>query len=1323
MKRVFWILITPTLTFLILWALGNWFVLPHIEKWALSEIQSYSKAHLPVEVKASQLRLRILRPSVSIEDITITPKEDLAKILSVTRIANLRLQLDFLQLLGGRLNLSAIVLDSPELRLNIDPLLEDTSAAKELPVDAIFSLTEKLPLQKIFLQNIHLLVESPKQKNALEIRNGGLLLTNMGKNLTAKTDVPDLQVDTPQFGHFTGSFDSHLYMTRQSLRILQLSARMDQSEFILRGELTPLKELPIKPSGVLSLSAKVALEDIFKETKKIQPHLKIPELSGQLNTEIEAHFKGKDDLRGKAEINTQAVVVDKFELGDASIQGEFKNLTVSFSEVKIKHPAGVATLNKSQIELNHDFNFKSHISVDSLDLQKLFDSMDLSDIPAGALLKADLPCTGRVHPSFYVSCEGVKLHADNIWVKSENTAHGNPLLNLKSMSAQGLLTATPQQVSYNASLSLGDSTGTSDGVVDFEKGFKINYKTKKLDFANIQNLAKLRFKGNASIEGTTEGNSQTATFNMNLNARDFIFEDFNLGNVISNVRLVKGHLLFDDIAGAQNRTQYLGNLNVDLTQNKLQGVISSPSTELADIATILDSFYRFPIRIQGFGAVKARVDGPLDFWKLSYKVESSFKNVTLGKESFDQLNFNVEANDGNIKTQKVQLLKNNSAVNVTGNISSNQIMNLQIDGKNWKLEESDSVNRINSGIYGTVNFSSEIKDSIANPRMLIKGTIADTIIEDQEIPGSNFDLHTDRKSLSGKVRLFGDKVTCEFQLPHEKGNTPLTLKATTKQWNYSSLLALVGGANLASEYDSSLTSTVDLRSENGELFKSTGKIHIDNFFLKRGAMSLTNKEPIDLIADEGVLSIKNFFLQGPQNSIRIIGNHFTSERLNVSVDAKTDLHLLQIFLPFLEDLGGPLNISASVAGPITKPEILGTANLTKSYIKLKGFPHPIDKFSANVSFSQSKILISDISGQLAGGSLDGEGSLTIKGVRNLPTSIQLHLENASLNVPDKIHTNGNADLTFSGSWFPFTLSGVYNVTGGLVEKEFTEGGDGITGVKQSAYLPKVLRESQFEAVLLDLQINLERPLAVKNSMFDGSVSGSLQVKGPPANPILQGRITADRKSRLMFKDKFFDVQNAIIDFTDPNEINPNLFVTATSRINEYDITLIAQGAAKNLTIKTSSVPPLSDKDIISLIAFGVTSTNLSQTAGQQKAAAEASGLEIGSAVLAKPISKRLESTLGLNLAVTSQYDSTRNISIPKVTLSRKLSDRLKVSGSRQVGDVEGYDVKLEYLLNTNVTAVGSYENKSLYESTNLQSTPQETESVFGLDLEFKREFK
>ncbi|WP_413557644.1 translocation/assembly module TamB domain-containing protein [Bdellovibrio sp. HCB209] len=1321
MRRIFWILVTPTLAFLVLWGLGNWLLIPRLETWALQELQNYSKSSLPVEIQADRLRIRVLRTSLALENIRIIPKGEFAEVTEEIRVARARVHLDFFTLLGGRLNLSALVIDAPETVINLDPLLKSDSKPKPLPLDEIFSITEQIPLQKILLQNVHILVTSKKLGIHVEASNSGLLLTNMGKNITAKLDTPTLAVSLKNVGQFSGSLDSHLYLTRQSLRVLQLGVRLDNSEFLARGELTDFRNIAIKPSGVLNLSAKVALADLYKELKELKPDMALPKLAGTLDTDAEVRFNGMNDIRGKADISTHSVIVDTFELGDAHIEGEYKDKGFTFSEISVSHPAGTATLNKSQLQLDENYGFKSTVKVDSLDLQKLFVSLDLASIPVGVKLQGNLPCTGQILPQFYVQCDDGVLTGQDLWVKSENNSKGSEIVNLKDMKVTGKAKVTMDAVTYDANLAIGSSVGTSDGIIDFHKGFKINYKTKSLDMKDIQNLSHLKMVGSASIEGSTQGNASTATMDMNLNVRNFIFEDFNLGNAITNLKMRKGHLIFSDIAGAQNKTQYIGNLDIDLTHSQLTGAFSAPTAELEDIAVILEGIYKFPFPIAGTGSAKAQVDGPLNFWKLNYKLDSAFKNVSASNENFDLLHFNVDATNGNIKARKVQLLKNNSVANVTGGISSDKILGLFVDAKNWRLEESDMISAVSTGVFGNLNASAEIKNSFNEARVNIKGALTETVLEDQEIDNSSFQMSIDRKSLGGQVSLFGDKVQGDFQIPFEH-TSPLRIQMKTNQWSFSSLLALIGGANLANEYESSLTSNIDLRSDSGDLFKSTGKVTVQNIYLKRGASSISNTGPIEVLTENGTVTFKNFLLRGPQNTIQIKGANFTAERMNFGIEARTDLRLLQIFTPFLDDLGGPLRISATVSGKVSKPEILGTANLNNAFVKLKGFPHPLERLQSNVSFSQSRIIINDLKGQIAGGTMTGDGSVIINGPKDFPVSVRAHLDNISLNVPDRVHTTGEADLLFSGKWFPFVLSGTYRVSGGIFEREFIEGGSGVANIQQSAYLPKVLRDTQFEPVLLDIQVNLDKPLPVKNSLFDGSVSGHIAVKGAPTNPVLLGKITTEKRSKLIFKDRQFDIQTANVDFADPNQINPNLYVTATSRVNEYDVSLFASGSAKNPTIKLTSVPPLSEQDIVSLIALGVTSQSMA-TSGQSKALADQAGLEVAGAAFAKEINKPLESTLGLNLSVTSQYDSTRNISVPKITLSRRLTEKVKISGSRQVGDVSGYDVKLEYLLNPNWTAVGSFENKNLYDNSVLQNTPVETESIFGLDLEFKREFK
>ncbi|MGZ3774678.1 MAG: translocation/assembly module TamB domain-containing protein [Pseudobdellovibrionaceae bacterium] len=1328
MKRVFWILVTPLAGLFIVWFTYTKWISPVIENWALEKATAYVNSNLPLKFHADHLHINFFKPFISVQGIQVEPTSEITEITKKVQIQEVQVFIDFFRLFNGRLTLSAILINAPQLELNIDSLLKSQGPPTELPMDVLFSLLEKLPLQRVFLKNIELKVNSKKLRFSSELLNGDFLISNQGTSLIAKASLPALKFNFVDAGEFYGSFDTHLYLTHQFLRIIQLGARLDDSELFAHGEITRINQLLIKPSGFINSSAKLNLGDFYKELKKSRPQLKFPVLFGELNAESEARFDGFENVTAKADITTKALMVDKFQLGDAHIQGNYKDRTITLSEMKIQHPAGEASLSHTQMVLDKNYDFKAKVFINDLELQKLFQSLNLNGIPVGVDLKGELPCEGQINPSFKLTCSNATIKGKDLWVKSENHPKGTNILNIDNISAQGQVQITPQSVSYKAAVNIGSSAGTTDGMIDFNRGFKINFKTKKLNFKDVKNLSGLKFQGSAILDGSTAGDSQAAIFDMNLNARDFIFEGFALGNVITELKYRKGRLLFNNIAGALNKTHYLGDLEVNLNQGTFQGDIHSPTVDIADVAIILQNLVKFPVEVQGLGTAKAHLDGPLNFWKMNYQVESAFKTVHIGPEVFDKLNFNVSARNGNLQTDNVLLKRGNGTLSLQGKISSDQEMNLFADGKNWRLEESTIMSKVNSNILGNLNFTTEIKDSVKKPLLLIKGAITDTSLEDQEIPNSNFIFRLNREVFGGQISLFGDKVQGEFQLPFEKKRDPFILKLKTRDWNYASLLGIIGGSNLASEYSSALTSVVDLKSESGELLKSTGKMVIQNLALKRGPLSFENRGPIEIVADDGIVSIKNFRLEGAKNSLQIRGEHFSAQRLNLAIKLQADMRLLHIFLPFLEDLGGPVNMSTTITGNITKPEILGTLNADNTFIKIKNFPHPIERLSTEVLFSQSKILVNNLKGQIAGGSLSGEGSTIINAVKDLPTSLRLHLEGVTFNVPDKVRSSGQADLVFSGNWFPFTLSGTYHVSSALVEKEFTEDG-GAAGIKQSIYLPKLIREGQFEPLLLDLQIMLDKNILVKNSLLDGSVSGHLQVKGPPGNPILLGKINTEKKSKLIFKDKIFEIQNGVIDFNDPNEVNPNLYITAQSRINNYDITLLAQGPSKNVGIRLTSVPPLPEQDIISLIALGMTTSNLNSAMTPQniqirQQAEQQLGVEIGGAVLAKPISKITESTIGFNLQVTSQYDSTRNISVPKITLSRRLTDRMKVSGSRPVGTSQSYDLKVEYLLNNNITAVGSFESRGIDDTSNtLQKIQPETQSIFGLDLEFKREFK
>jgi len=1322
MKRIFYILLTPFLVGIAGFYLFKNILLPQLESLVIEKVSQYSEEKLPVHIQLQKFEIRLFPLSAHAENVTLIPQDKNVSFLGDMEAKKIEMYFDFGGLLSGQIRLSGILIDQWKMRMQVDPLLEGPSRSDEIPAEKIFSVLNKIPIQKILLNHGTFTMESQKWKSHFEFNKASLFFEKGKGALGLKAQSGDFIYTFNNSDSVHGSLDLLGKVDPQEIHLTRVLLNIEKGYIQSSLRLFPLKNLLKSPQLQLKVESFVPMGIAHAKLPQLWKTLHLPTFEGEIRFAGNLDLLEEGNKTGHLECTTKNVKFDKISIGDAAIQGDYKNNELIFSEVLLLHPSGRARLTHSKIKMNANLDFSTFLEVPEMDIQKLFLSLDLKTIPVDAQLTGKLSCLGKVLEDFSLTCDG-GIQSQGLHIRSEKGARGTTIVKVDSMSAEGKVQVNKLGVQYNAHVHMPDSHGSSEGEVLFEKGFNIKFKTEDLDFKNIQNLVNLNFRGHLALEGSTRGDSNHGIFDMKIQSKNFGIEQFELGHLNLNLSYSRGNLDFNNLRGTLGGSHYQGQLGLDLTKENIKGQIQFQELDLKDIAFATDKLLHIPVSILGGGKGDLNFSGPLDFWKLNYEWRSEFGPGEIAGERFDLLQANVNGQNGNMQMDEVYLKKGSAQLSVQGKIGSDKEMDLNIDGTGWRLEDTTKIHQISPNILGNLHWAAVVQGPVAEPFFQIKGQIADTVIEDQELADSTLELQATRELFWGKLSLFDKRVDAVFSVPLESKTSELSLKARIDNFGYTQLLALVGGSALIGDYDSNMTGSLDLRSKSGLLEELTGQINIERLYLRRRNLFIGNVKPILIDFYEGQIKVKDFQLDGNSSSLslRSLANSHLKEN-KFKFEAETDARLWHLFVPFFEDFGGKLSFATELLLSKKGLQVLGQANLSQMFVKVKGVPHPFEKIQGEISFSQSRANITSLKGSFAGGKIDVEGHAQFEGLRTIPVQLKVNLREVHLNIPDKVHSNGNGDFLISGHWFPYTLAGNYEVTSGLIDKEFADESSSAQAIKRSVYLPREVKESQFEPLLLDLGVNFEKGILMKNSIVDGELTGKIQVKGIPTNPSLVGKVQLEKKSKLLFKDKIFEIQSAVVEFNSAEEINPELYITAQSRVQDYDLTLLVQGMAKSPQFKLSSIPTLSDKDIISLLALGMTSSDLDQK-GQSGAQAQQTGVEVTNQLLKTiKLDRKVKEATGWTLQVTSQLDSTKSITVPKAIASKKLAEKLNASIA--VGADQSREVKLQYLIDTNLSTVGSYEERRFQEgTTGSKSFDAQSRGYFGIDLEFKREFK
>jgi translocation and assembly module TamB len=1299
------------------------FHLPQLKKWAIVKIYDISKAQLPFVILTESIDVNLFPFGVIARNIKATPKKELNDKITNINIKEVHIYLSYIDLIVGDLKFSAIKFIDPKINIilkekDLWQKTPKTQTNNAFPFD--YKQIDQLPLGRIEIQNMWLLVKIDRLNHSLFTKNLNLVLQKQTDSLFFDLSVPHLNIKkNKQKNKLNLSFSTRFLINNESLLLTNLSIKEKHIEFKSNGKISG----DFLHSKISSFKVKSNLNANLSHLEQIKNYInqdiQLPKLTGKISLNTLVDNQSLNKGRIKFEFGSKKVAVNNFIIGDLHTDGTLNRYSknkfeVNLKKLKLKNSSGHITLDKFNLNIAEKTNFSTDLVIHDLELKQLLKNLTVGEIPLHLDISGKAKCDGEIVPNLLIKCEPT-LTAENLSVHS-----GEPdkfaIVDVETLDANGSVTINNQQVEYKAKLKLPTAQGASHGVISYKKGFNIHYEGTNVNFKDIKNLAQLKFEGAADVKGRTWGNTSFGRIQLKAKSKNLWLEDYKLGDSSFSLGYKAGTLNIKNIKGKIKSSQYTGDVSIFLKNSTIKVHGYSPFLDASDLKSVFDRKVDLPFSVSGTGSATLNVFGPLQFNRLSYDLDSSFYRGQVAKESFDVTRFQVVSKKGFVKSKSIYLKKGSGTIRMSGTANPDGQIKLLISGNQLFLKEFEHVNQLGININGNLNFTSQLTGHILSPDSKSKGILSNVYFDNEPLLDSFFQLELNNKRIAGSNSIFGNKIISKFNIP-KVDNEPFFFQLKTNNFNFLNFFSIFNNSELRKFYDSKLNANINLYSKSGDPWESNGFLNINDIFVERGNKTLKSHSPLLIEFENGKAKAAEFEVLGGNSFVKFKLLNFEKSSFNTETTGNIDLSLITLLTP-LDELKGPMSFSLKTSGPALSPKILGSSYSKNAYVKFPGFNHPFEKINYDLLFNEKHLVLNSAMGQLAGGDFNASGRVQFKKFKNIPVNISGQINNTTLSVIDGIKVKGSGEVKFSGNWFPYELATNFIVDEGLIDMEFNSSG----ASKTPSYirlLPQILTNDSFDPIHLNINAQFFNPIIVKNSQFDGRVTGQLNILGTPYSPLLTGNITATQ-GEINFRDNIFNISHANIIYNNSLPEQPSLDVVALTQFDDedftYDIKLTAQGVATKPEIQLSSQPPLQHNEIVSLLALGVSNTEIDKKNIDEQELANQTTYQIGSAILASPIGKQVKSKFGVDVQISSDIDDS-NTSVPKFTLKKQLTKKFSAAASRTIEKAPKNDVKFKYNFNKNFSVIG------LYDSVEEDSTDNVEKSNFGVDVEYKINFK
>ena len=1087
------------------------------------------------------------------------------------------------------------------------------------------------------------------RRDPLRVQIGELTVTGADASLSVAPlglglELQDVALAFSQDEQGDGAGELQVGEVEVAIADIRERSSLPPTPFAVEGSrvAVPRADLPLR-TGPLMLSGEVRLPSppgaaearplsysALAEAEVELPRLreiwgKLPQMEGALRVAVTARGEGGPpsvsfDVRGE----DVAVHVEKprprvFRVGSPSLRGRVEGKLVHIEPSWVDWALGRVDFEGS-VGLDGDLPFQVQVELQDVELAALLDAVTVRHSWVQMGMSGSASLHGQLKGGF-AAWGQADIDTRRLLVQAGAWDRGGPystILQVPRTHVSTGITMGPRHCLLEPARISAPGTelqASVDFLFQRPVGLVIQVEGDRLDLADLGGaIAGQEVDGWGAISARVEGPSRDLDIGGSLQLEDFTFRGWNFGSVQGDVHWhARDDLEFTRLVARRGESTYESEVRVLFADVRRGG--SREGLEIDVEVAVPKGYGRaqdlLPIFFGSAVDLRGPAWGQVHLWgrpaALQGRGQVHTGPVRYLWEDFEALDLRVDVRDGDLFLDDAWARKaSGNAVFARGLIGRDRRVDIELRIPDMGVEELRPVRR-SLPLTGRLSGYAHLTGDLSAVDVATELRLIDSAYRGKPLPPSTLEATVREHEAHGRADLLGGQLVAEGQLlleqlwPHSWGVAARDLQITP--FLPSSVLAR----------DSTVRASVDGRLEGvGTLRDGWNRVALglDRLTLERAGQRLTNAPdtPIEVALRDGALCFDRVRLVDPGGGtdLRLEGSARLDGPLDLSLSGPVDVRLVDLFTDTLERTEArSLNLAElHISGPSADAlDVRGRAELRDALVKTVYFPHPIEISYARVALADRRLLLEEFEGTLGGGKLTHAAGSWIRldgsSFRPREYGLQARCFDCTLQYPSFMPP-GTADITlrFAGEAPDgLVLSGDIGVSS-MVLREPINWQRSALAIGERA-TENLAGSDQPPLFSFDIDVrSSEEGVAISNNL--GNLRGTaraLHVGGDTNTVTLDGLLGIDSGS-FRFKGHDFQIEPGTATFGGGSDWFPEMSIRmwsdVESRSRVYRITYDVSGPLNGPTLIASSDPALAEKDIVSLLLFGLTEEDLAR---------------------------------------------------------------------------------------------------------------------------------